>query len=66
MNHNGNLIITRKRGQRICIGRPGELVTVTVLEIRGDKIRLAVRADKSVPVHREEIWVKDYPGCEVA
>jgi carbon storage regulator len=47
------LVITRKSGERICVG---DDVTVTVLEIAGSSVRLGIEAPASVPVHRYEIW----------
>jgi carbon storage regulator len=34
----------------------GDEVVVTVLEVRGDVVRLGIRAPRSVPVHREEVY----------
>jgi carbon storage regulator CsrA len=48
------LVLTRKSNQSIVIG---DDVIVTVLEVRGDHIRLGITAPRDVPVHREEIWV---------
>ncbi len=47
------LIITRKVGEAICIG---EDMTVTVLGVKGNQVRIGVNAPKSVAVHREEIF----------
>jgi carbon storage regulator len=47
------LVMSRKRGEKIVIS---DCITVEVIEIRGDKVRLAVTAPKPVPVHREEVW----------
>jgi len=47
------LILSRKKNERIVIG---EGVEVTVIEIRGDKVRLGVTAPKEIPVHRREIY----------
>ncbi len=47
------LVLTRKRGESIVID---DNVIVTVIEIRGDKVRLGVEAPKEVPVHRREVW----------
>ena len=47
------LCITRKPEEKIIIG---ENVVVTVLEIRGDKVRLGISAPREVPIHREEVW----------
>jgi carbon storage regulator len=48
------LVLTRHANQSIMIG---EDVIVTILEIRGDQVRLGIRAPRSVDVHREEIFV---------
>ncbi len=47
------LILTRRLGETLNIGNN---VTVTVLSIQGQQIRLGVNAPKEVPVHREEIF----------
>jgi len=47
------LVLTRRPGQSIMIGND---VTVTVLEIRNDHVRIGVAAPRSVQVHREEIY----------
>lgn len=47
------LVLTRQPNQSIVIG---DDIIVTVLEVRGDQVRIGVRADRSVPVHREEVY----------
>ena len=47
------LILTRKPGETIMIG---DDVMVTVLEAKGNQIRLGVSAPKEIAVHREEIY----------
>lgn len=47
------LVLSRQKDERIIIG---ENITVMVVEIRGDKVRLGIEAPKDVPVHREEVW----------
>jgi carbon storage regulator len=49
------LVLTRRANQSIVIG--GD-ITVTVLEVRGDQVRIGIDAPKSVTVHREEVWVE--------
>ena len=49
------LILSRKKNDRIVIA--GNIV-ITVVEVRGDKVRLGVEADRSIPVHREEVHKK--------
>lgn len=47
------LILSRKKGETIVIG---DIIDVTVVEIRGDKVRLGISAPRDVPVHRKEIY----------
>lgn len=47
------LVLTRKSGESIMIGND---VVVTVIEVRGDQVRIGIDAPRSVPVHREEIF----------
>jgi carbon storage regulator len=49
------LVLTRRANQSIVIGHD---VTVTVLEIRGDQVRIGITAPRSVSVHREEVWLE--------
>lgn len=49
------LILTRRVGETLMIGE-GVPVTVTVLGVKGNQVRIGVDAPKSVPVHREEIY----------
>jgi carbon storage regulator len=46
------LVLSRKRGERLVIAGTIEVV---VVEVRGDRVRLGVKAPIGVPVHREEI-----------
>ena len=46
------LVLSRKKNESIVIN---DEITVTVVEIRGDKVRLGVVAPKEVPVHRQEV-----------
>ena len=47
------LILTRKVGETLMIG---DEVTVTVLGVKGNQVRIGVNAPKDVSVHREEIY----------
>lgn len=47
------LILTRRVGEAVVIG---EEVTVTVLGVKGNQVRIGVDAPKSVTVHRDEIF----------
>ena len=47
------LILTRRVGETVVIGND---VDVTVLGVKGNQVRLGVKAPKDIPVHREEIY----------
>ena len=47
------LILTRRVGEKLVIG---ENVTVTVLGVKGNQVRIGINAPKDVSVHREEIY----------
>jgi carbon storage regulator len=46
------LVLSRKRDERIVIG---DNIVITVVEVRGDKVRLGIEAPTEVPVHRQEV-----------
>jgi carbon storage regulator len=47
------LVLSRKKNEAIVIDNN---IVVTVVEIRGDKVRLGIVAPKDVPVHRQEVY----------
>ena len=49
------LILTRRGGETIMIGSD---VTVTVLGVKGNQVRLGINAPKNVAVHREEVFAR--------
>ncbi len=54
------LVLTPRKMESIIITipegvLPGSEVVVTIVEIRGDKIRLGINAPREIPVHREEV-----------
>jgi carbon storage regulator len=53
------LVLTRKSQECVVVGGTNgfeQLLRVTVLEINKGKVRLGFEADKSIPVHRGEVW----------
>lgn len=53
------LILTRRPGETLKID---DDVTVTVLGVKGNQVRIGVVAPKDVAVHREEIWIRIQNG----
>ncbi len=49
------LVLTRRANQSIMIGND---VVVTVLEVKGDQVRIGIKAPRSVTVHREEVYAE--------
>jgi carbon storage regulator len=47
------LVLSRQRDESIMIG---DDVEITIVDVRGDKVRLGITAPKSIPVHRREIY----------
>ena len=53
MENNVMLILTRRAGETVMIGSE---VTITVLGVKGNQVRIGINAPKEVAVHREEIF----------
>jgi carbon storage regulator len=49
------LVLSRHKNEKIIINKN---ITITVVEIRGDKVRLGIEAPKDVPVDREEVHLQ--------
>lgn len=47
------LVLTRKKFEKICIG---DNITITIVEVRGDKVRIGIEAPIDIPVHRQEVY----------
>ncbi|AXV05831.1 Carbon storage regulator [Euzebya pacifica] len=49
------LVLTRRANESIMIG---DDIVITVLDVRGDQIRIGIKAPRSVAVHREEVYAE--------
>lgn len=47
------LVLSRKKNESIVID---EKIVITIVEIRGDKVRLGIQAPREVPIHRSEVY----------
>ena len=47
------LVLSRQKDQTIMIG---DLIEITIVDIRGDKVRLGITAPTTIPVHRKEVY----------
>ncbi|MEI8070745.1 MAG: carbon storage regulator [Planctomycetota bacterium] len=47
------LVLSRQRDESIMIG---DNIVVTIIDIRGDKVRLGINAPSEIPVHRQEVY----------
>ena len=47
------LVLSRHKDEAIIIG---DDIKITIVDVRGDKVRLGIDAPRSIPVHREEIY----------
>jgi carbon storage regulator len=46
------LVLSRKRDERIVIG---DNIVITIVDVRGDKVRVGIEAPPEIPVHRQEV-----------
>ena len=49
----GMLVLSRKKNERVMLGHN---IALTVIEIRGDKVRLGFEAPEDIEVHRQEVY----------
>ena len=62
------LVLSRKKNERVIIG---EDIEVTVIDVRGDRVKLGFRGPANVPIHREEVfrridsWSKSEPETAI-
>lgn len=55
------LVLSRKTGQKIFIG---DEITVTVIEMKGNQVRLGIHAPNNMPIYREELHPFTPPATE--
>jgi carbon storage regulator len=48
------LVLSRQKGESLIIG---DNITVTVVAVCGDKVRLGIDAPRAIPVHRQEVYL---------
>lgn len=56
------LVLTRKPDQSIMVG---DEIEITVLEVRGEQVRLGIRAPRNVAVHRKEVFEQIQQGNRI-
>lgn len=49
------LALSRKQGESIVVGND---IEITILEIKGDQVKIGIKAPKAVPVYRKELYVQ--------
>lgn len=47
------LVLSRKKNESIVIN---DSIVITIIEVRGDKVRLGIQAPREVPIHRSEVY----------
>ena len=57
------LALTRKKGEALVINNN---IEITVLEIRGDQIKIGISAPKDVPIYRKEVYLQIQQETEAA
>jgi carbon storage regulator len=57
------LVVTRRIGERIMIGSD---VSLTIVTVHGNQVRIGIEAPREVAVHREEIYLKIKAECDRA
>jgi carbon storage regulator len=49
------LILTRRVGENVIVG---DDIVISVIEVRGDAVRIGIQAPRTLSVHREEVWLE--------
>jgi carbon storage regulator len=56
------LVLSRKKNESIVVD---DAIVITVVEIRGDKVRLGIEAPREVPIHRSEVYAAIHQSTAV-
>lgn len=56
---NGFLVITRKKSQSLIVEVGGQIIEVAVSNIDADAVAVAIKAPRSIRIHRKESWEKN-------
>ena len=51
------LVLSRQKDESIIIGDGDDQVEITIVDVRGDKVRLGINAPRHIMVHRKEIYL---------
>lgn len=57
------LVLSRRAGETLRLGDTGD-ITITILGVKGNQVRIGIDAPKNVPVHRQEIFELVQAGTE--
>lgn len=57
------LVLSRHRDEVIMVGHN---VMITIVDVRGDKVRLGIEAPQELPVHRKEVYEQVFPNGDPA
>lgn len=57
------LILTRRVGENVIVG---DDIVISVIEVRGDAVRIGIQAPRALSVHREEVWLELRRANELA
>lgn len=60
------LVLSRKKNESIIIGEGPSKVTITVVEVRGDKVRVGIDAPTEIAVNREEVFLAKQAAATAA
>ena len=63
------LVLSRNRNESVVVGDPSgtrRILRVTVLAVKGEKVRLGFEGDAALPIHRSEVWERIRTGVRAS